>query len=246
MIAKNRFLNLVTLAAASVLTCAGGAQAAPVLVSGNTVPITTNPSSGSVTLNDYSVFRITLTPLATERITSIDVDTGSFGITGALHQRWTKTTDPDTGDVTVNPSPRQTSAEVGSALLDSHFKFTSAGTTDAISLISIIDPGENNNVSPSPLADTANFDFGLGDAMQAAVGLTSTTPGQAIDFLYLVIPDSNSVTVRGLFTTTTIAGVTTGNEQMFTVSAIPEPTGLALAGLGASALLARRRLRADR
>lgn len=87
MIAKNRFLNLVTLAAASVLTCAGGAQAAPVLVSGNTVPITTNPSSGSVTLNDYSVFRITLTPLATERITSIDVDTGSFGITGSGGRR---------------------------------------------------------------------------------------------------------------------------------------------------------------
>ena len=179
----------------------------------------------------YTGYKVTLTS-ATGVIHGADFDTA--GVAGkaftnlTLHQRWVSATDPDTG-ITTNTLSAVGSSVIGS---DSHFIYP---TTVA----QVAPPYEDNSGLGSPLTG-AGFVYGLGNTLS---GAWSYTAGDAasMDVAYLVIKNG-TLPANALLATPFVLEIVGGQQfGAYVPVAVPEPASLSLLGLGAMALIARRR-----
>lgn len=149
-------------------------------------------------------------------------------INGALHQRWTKVTDEESGAVIVTPTP------VGNATTlsaDSRLNIPANGLIAAAG-------AEDNSGSGSPLADTATRDYGMGTFLSGAWGIPGPSQTNSLDFAYIVVPDGTAPSLQMRVEVASNDGTFSFDTADFF---IPEPTSLSLAGLSLIGLVLRRR-----
>lgn len=152
------------------------------------------------------------------------------GLFGTFSQRWSYTTDPDTGLLIYTKSARSNATTVTANSRDSFWndRWTETG--------SIYAADEDNSLAGNPNADPAGFKYGLGSVMHDTTGVAATSQASSLDIAYLVIPSTSSVHLLG--------EVQAGGGLKTPIDAfvsVPEPTTLSLAGLGVLGLVARRR-----
>jgi hypothetical protein len=115
-------------------------------------------------------------------ILSLQTDDGSLisavevNITGRLHQRWNYVED----EFAFVPTPRSLNITNG----DSHLLIPTNGLIP-------VNPTENNNITQSPLADTATRDYGYGNFLKGVWGIPGASQSNRIDFAYLVVPNGS-------------------------------------------------------
>ena len=219
------------LSSAAILAVATIANAAPSL----SVTSLGTPGTAANPLTGYTAYKVTATPDAGDRIGTIDASSAAFGVTGTVFQRWT---DPEAGgDYAPNPTGAVQSLNTAAGT-DS--RFLTSGFTGTVSITSTQQTSENNSGTGAPAAfpnSGSNF-YGLGTSIKATVGYAGTTNGQALDFLYVVVPNSSTAVVAASVFTQNFGG---GVPLTITVGAVPEPTSAALAGLAILGLAKRRR-----
>ena len=158
-------------------------------------------------------------------------DAGSFGgsffgytgITGKLHQHYSALLQPQTAT---------TDSAAYASAIDTHFLFS---TTDLS--LTVVAPSEDASLAsaepsdaPPPLDAYANTDYGT-----FLTGTFAVVAAPVLELAYVVVPESHALITLDFF----ISGAA-GGEHIEAVN-VPEPATLGLLGLGALALLRRRK-----
>lgn len=197
--------------------------------------VTTNVPAG------FTGYKITMTS-ETGLISGLDFDTA--GVAGkafsnlTLHQRWQITViDPEIPLTATVPTPVGTLV-TGS---DSHLIY------DPNNVALVASPQENNSGTGSPLS-AVGFVYGLGTTLSGKWSYLfdkdtgDLLSGPSMDVAYLVIKNG-TLPANGILATPYVTE-TVGGTVITAVPvaiAVPEPTSLSLIGLGAMAILGRRR-----
>lgn len=170
-----RSLLAVLLFLCSVTAARGG-------VMGLSTTVTTF-SSPDAALTGHTGYILSLQTDDGSLISAVDVN-----ITGQLHQRWNFSAD----DEVFVGTPSSLNITNG----DSHLLIPANGLIAST-------PTENNNVSPSPLADTATRDYGYGSFLKGAWGVPGTSQTNKLDFAYIVVPNDSvpQISIAGLAAT---------------------------------------------
>lgn len=208
--------KLNTLFALAVITF--GAQVASAAVVINFTALPGPFGAPDAALTGFTAYQVDAATNDAALISAVDL---SFA--GQMHQRWSDTN----FDGTPDPTP-QGPASNGRG--DSHM------TPIAGALIGSA-PTENNNIFPSPLADTATFDYGIGNSLTGAWGIPGPSQTANASLGYVVIPDGLAVTLTWAIATSN--GTFNGSTL---IPGVPEPSSLALGGLSLIGLAFRRRL----
>jgi hypothetical protein len=163
-------------------------------------------------------------------ITAGDFANNGGGIFGPVHQRWGDVDFDDVGD----PSPKSTVLGTNTTNPLNHDSHWFQNTT-----IAEPDAPTENNVAVGAFADEVGppvVDWGTSDRMTYAFGLDPVSQTTSVILAYLVIPDGQTVDIRGAVTTL-------GNPTPYLIG-FPEPASMGLFGLGGAGLLGRCRRRA--
>ncbi len=155
-------------------------------------------------------------------VLSIGTDDGStiaavdVRVSGKFHQRWE--IDPVTGGLTTTPRSLVTTSG------DSHHIIPDHG-------LIFVTPVENNNLAPSPLADTATRDHGYGNSIVAVWGIPGNLQLSTMALTYLIIPDTDINTLD----LTVLAATNPPGPSFYTLRGaqafgiVPEPAATAVA-----------------
>ncbi len=151
-------------------------------VIGSVTTVTTF-SSPDAALTGHTGYVVSLQTDDGSLISAVDVN-----ITGPLHQRWNYSED-ELGFVATPISLNITNG-------DSHLLVPANGLVGA-------NPTENNNVSQSPLADTAARDYGYGSFLKGAWGIPAVNQTNRLNVAYFVVPNDSlpQISIAGLAAT---------------------------------------------
>ena len=221
-------MRTLTLCAAFLFVAAGAASADQTVFEGTfyDVLITDAVSVGAVEgLKAFTIKIVNTTGDAAYDAGSFD-GSSSFchtGITGKLHQHYSALLQPQTAT---------TDSAAYASAIDTHFLFS---TTDLI--VTVAAPSEDASLAsaeptdaPPPFDAYANTDYGT-----FLTGVFAVAPAPVLELAYVVVPESHDSITLDFF----ISGVA-GGEHIEAVIA-PEPATLGLLGVGALALLRRRK-----
>ncbi len=148
-----------------------------------TSSIVNPPFTTETTLTGHKGYVIGVMTDDGSNISAVDIN-----IRGQLHQRWVFNADTEEFD----PTPSSANITNG----DSHLTPV-AGALIGSALI------ENNNITPSPLADTATRDYGYGDSLRGAWGIPGPSQTNKANLAYIVVRETEipNIQVRALVAT---------------------------------------------
>lgn len=217
------------------------------------------PVNGATTATGFAAYTVRLTENTGANITAIDAESGTNGLFGPFVQRWSAPNDDGvyTGQTLFHASSPDGSASGNAQNLsnapqnfDSHL-LQPGNPKAAVNIVGAINPEESVGsglfLPPGPNPPFPNNSDGTGITtsingfMQMAYGINGPAQSPVVDYAYIVIPAAYvGDPTRGGFGSALIA-VAGGNPQLVTFPFIPEPGTMALAGVSALGLLARRR-----
>jgi hypothetical protein len=236
--------SLLVSAAVAALGIASATQAA---IQVQYINRGTPQGSATQTSTGFTAYVVRLVESTGANISAVDAESGTNGLFGPFVQRWGDSDEDGVySDKTINVAnnPQNLSPNVFNN--DSHLLFVGNPPADANYVGKI---GFNEDVGgaaflpsgspnpPFPNNGTSGIVVsGPTGTIQAAFGIDGPQQSSVIDFAYVVLPNS----FDGPLGTALIA-TAGGAPQLVTFPPVPEPTAMALAGVGALGLLARRR-----
>lgn len=156
------------LSAVAALALAGQAVAAVMGLS----QVVNPPFTTDTTLTGYKGYILSVMTDDGSLISAVDVN-----ITGNLHQRYNFNADLE--DFAATPS--STNKTNG----DSHLLVPATGLIGSA-------PAEDNNISASPVPDSASRDYGIGSFLRGAWGIPGTEQTNKAELAYIVVKDGET------------------------------------------------------
>jgi len=202
----------------------------------------------------FTGYTVRLTETTGANITAVDMESGTNGLFGRFVQRWGDS-DEDGAytDKTINVAGNPQNLTANAANNDSHLLFVGNPPVDA-NYVGKIGFDEDTGGATFGAAGSPNPPFpnngangitvsGINGTIQAAFGINGPVQSPVIDLAYIVIPNDfagDPSRPQGGLGSSLIA-TAGGAPQLVIFPAIPEPGTIALAGVSALGLLARRR-----